>query len=55
MAANSDEVAAKIMTKPNHMGTMSERGVDQFVFLPSDRGEGDTLDLLAEEVVPHLG
>ena len=39
----------------DHMGTMSERGVDQFVFLPSDRGEGDTLDLLAEEVVPHLG
>jgi alkanesulfonate monooxygenase SsuD/methylene tetrahydromethanopterin reductase-like flavin-dependent oxidoreductase (luciferase family) len=39
----------------DHMATMSERGVDQFVFLPSDRGEGDTLDLLAEEVVPHLG
>ena len=38
-----------------HLTSMSERGIDQFVFLPSDRGEGDTLDLLAEEVVPHLG
>ncbi len=39
----------------DHIGAMRERGVDQFIFLPSDRGEGDTLDLLAEEVVPHLG
>ena len=39
----------------DHIGAMGERGIDQFVFLPSDRGEGDTLDLLAEEVVPHLG
>jgi len=39
----------------DRIGAMGERGIDQFIFLPSDRGEGDTLDLLAEEVVPRLG
>ncbi|MGZ4694605.1 MAG: LLM class flavin-dependent oxidoreductase [Acidimicrobiales bacterium] len=39
----------------DHIGSMAERGISQFVFLPSDRGDGDMLDLLAEEVVPHLG
>ncbi len=38
----------------DHLGAMTERGISQFIFLPSDRGQGDTLDLLAEEVVPHL-
>jgi alkanesulfonate monooxygenase SsuD/methylene tetrahydromethanopterin reductase-like flavin-dependent oxidoreductase (luciferase family) len=38
-----------------HIDTMRARGIDEFVFFPSDRGTGDTLDLLAEEVLPHLG
>lgn len=38
----------------DHMGSMRERGISQFTFVPFDRGEGDALDLLAEDVVPHL-
>lgn len=39
----------------DHLGAMGAQGIGQFVFLPADRGAGDTLELLAEEVVPHLG
>jgi alkanesulfonate monooxygenase SsuD/methylene tetrahydromethanopterin reductase-like flavin-dependent oxidoreductase (luciferase family) len=38
----------------DHLGAMREQGIGQFTFLPSDRGEGDMLDLLAEDVIPHL-
>jgi len=38
----------------DHLGTMRERGIDQFIFLPFDRGDGDVLDLLAEDVSPQL-
>jgi alkanesulfonate monooxygenase SsuD/methylene tetrahydromethanopterin reductase-like flavin-dependent oxidoreductase (luciferase family) len=38
----------------DHIGSMRERGIDQFVFIPFDRGEGDVLDLLAEAVVPQM-
>jgi alkanesulfonate monooxygenase SsuD/methylene tetrahydromethanopterin reductase-like flavin-dependent oxidoreductase (luciferase family) len=38
----------------DHIGAMRARGIDEFVFFPSDRGTGDTLDLLAEQVLPHL-
>lgn len=37
-----------------HMGAMVEAGVDQFTFIPYDRGAGDVLDLLAAEVLPGL-
>jgi hypothetical protein len=38
----------------DHLGTQIEAGIDQFVFIPSDRGAGDTLDLLAAEVLAHF-
>lgn len=38
----------------DHLGTMREAGVDSFVLLPSDRGDGDALDLLAHDVMPQL-
>ena len=38
----------------DQIGAACERGIGQFVFLPSDRGEGDVLDLLAERVIPQL-
>lgn len=37
-----------------HMATMKEAGIDQFVFIPYDRGAGDVLDLLAAEVIPQI-
>ena len=38
----------------DHLGTMRERGVGSFIFLPSDRGDGDMLELLAHDVLPQL-
>lgn len=38
----------------DHIGAMRERGVDRFVLLPADRGDGDMLDILAADVVPQL-
>jgi alkanesulfonate monooxygenase SsuD/methylene tetrahydromethanopterin reductase-like flavin-dependent oxidoreductase (luciferase family) len=38
----------------DRIGSMAAAGVDQFVFIPHDRGEGDVLDLLAAEVLPAL-
>lgn len=38
----------------DHLGAMAERGIDRFIFLPSDRGDGEMLDLLATDVLPHL-
>jgi alkanesulfonate monooxygenase SsuD/methylene tetrahydromethanopterin reductase-like flavin-dependent oxidoreductase (luciferase family) len=38
----------------DHLASMRERGVDRFILLPADRGEGHMLELLATEVLPHL-
>ena len=38
----------------DHMGAMAAAGVDQFTFIPCDRGAGDVLDLLATEVLTRL-
>ncbi|HLX88806.1 MAG TPA: LLM class flavin-dependent oxidoreductase [Acidimicrobiales bacterium] len=38
----------------DRIGQLAERGIDLFVFLPSDRGSEATLRLLAEEVMPHF-
>ena len=38
----------------DHMGTIAEAGVDQFTFIPYDRGTRDVLDLLATEVLTRL-
>jgi alkanesulfonate monooxygenase SsuD/methylene tetrahydromethanopterin reductase-like flavin-dependent oxidoreductase (luciferase family) len=38
----------------DHLGAQISAGIDQFVFIPYDRGAADTLDLLAEEVLPHF-
>ena len=37
-----------------HMAGMVDAGIDQFVFIPYDRGRDDVLDLLAGEVLPLL-
>jgi alkanesulfonate monooxygenase SsuD/methylene tetrahydromethanopterin reductase-like flavin-dependent oxidoreductase (luciferase family) len=36
------------------IGDFVEKGVSLFVFFPSDRGAGDMLSLLAEEVIPRV-
>jgi alkanesulfonate monooxygenase SsuD/methylene tetrahydromethanopterin reductase-like flavin-dependent oxidoreductase (luciferase family) len=38
----------------DHIGALSEAGIDQFTFIPYDRGSKDVLDLLATEVLPQL-
>lgn len=38
----------------DHLGAQIEAGIDQFVFIPYDRGAADALDLLAGEVLPHF-
>ena len=38
----------------DHIGSMRERGIERFTFLPSDRGRGDMLELLAGSVLPQL-
>jgi alkanesulfonate monooxygenase SsuD/methylene tetrahydromethanopterin reductase-like flavin-dependent oxidoreductase (luciferase family) len=38
----------------DHIGAMCEKGVTGFIFLPVDRGDGEVLELLAEEVLPQL-
>jgi alkanesulfonate monooxygenase SsuD/methylene tetrahydromethanopterin reductase-like flavin-dependent oxidoreductase (luciferase family) len=37
----------------DHMSAMAEKGVDQFVLIPYDRGRADVLELLAAEVLPR--
>lgn len=36
------------------MAEMRKAGIDQFIFIPYDRGKGDVLDLLAFEVLPRI-
>lgn len=38
----------------DHIGRLVDAGISLFVFLPSDRGAGDMIDLLAEEVTAHF-
>jgi alkanesulfonate monooxygenase SsuD/methylene tetrahydromethanopterin reductase-like flavin-dependent oxidoreductase (luciferase family) len=38
----------------DHIGAMQAKGVSRFIFLPVDRGDGEVLELLAHEVLPHL-
>lgn len=38
----------------DRIGHMAEQGFSLFVFFPSDRGGEATIDLLAEEVMPHF-
>ena len=38
----------------DHIAAMQARGIERFIFLPSDRGRGEMLDLLATDVIPHL-
>jgi len=38
----------------DHIGRMQAKGVSRFIFLPVDRGKGDVLELLAEQVLPEL-